>query len=199
VRRYTRSGIKRSDYERALTRPDRPWARLLIEKYEAQHKTEQKLTRYQFENLRTWTPAESAFASIVREHGFNCRDGSNYFVDFYVRSGRIGFEIDGGIHKRQENYDTARDIAIMGDYKIVMVRFKNEEVLNEPKRVAEYVAQAVNARRAQFREKRLTLLLAQQANLQRKQKLNSRGRSRLAAIERQIEEIKSRAQTANAE
>ena len=55
----------------------------------------------------------------------------NFIADFYCHSNRLVIEVDGGIHDLEENksYDAERD-QIMNDLGLTVLRFKNEEVLN---------------------------------------------------------------------
>jgi len=55
----------------------------------------------------------------------------SYFIpDFYCHEKQLIIEIDGSIHELQKEYDQIReDILIAMNYHII--RFKNEEVLND--------------------------------------------------------------------
>ncbi len=55
-----------------------------------------------------------------------------FIADFYCHEVRLVIEIDGGIHLRSENkeYDISRDI-ILKDFKIEILRFTNDEVIDE--------------------------------------------------------------------
>lgn len=56
----------------------------------------------------------------------------NYILDFYNTEFLLGIELDGGIHKvpAQAAYDENRTREIEDKYKISIIRFTNEEVLN---------------------------------------------------------------------
>jgi len=56
-----------------------------------------------------------------------------FIADFYCHEVKLVIEIDGGIHLRSENkeYDISRDI-ILKEFKIEILRFTNDEVINEP-------------------------------------------------------------------
>jgi len=57
-----------------------------------------------------------------------------YFVaDFYCAEARLVIEIDGAIHKNQENYDEQRDF-VLKQKGLRVLRIKNEE-LKEPDHV----------------------------------------------------------------
>lgn len=140
-------GLQRKDYERALRHAGKEWADDFIKRFQAQESRLRVLARYQQDNLADWTPAERAFAAILdnlelqyeRERCLSCNAG-DYFIDFLVRQPmKVAFEIDGGIHKNQQNYDAQRDLALMATYKIPIVRFTNEEVLNSPTRVQQFI------------------------------------------------------------
>lgn len=96
------------------------------------------------------TPAEKVFWKQVRGKQFmglkfnrqfiiehaNIMGNKSYFIaDFHCFSKKIIVEIDGKIHDSQIEYDKIReDILIKMGYKII--RFKNEEVLNNWKKVS---------------------------------------------------------------
>ena len=56
-----------------------------------------------------------------------------FIADFYCHEVKLVIEIDGGIHLRSENkeYDISRDI-ILKEFQIEILRFTNDEVINEP-------------------------------------------------------------------
>lgn len=49
---------------------------------------------------------------------------------FFCHELNLAIEIDGGIHKKQIDYDKNRQ-QIIEENKIIFLRFKNEEVLND--------------------------------------------------------------------
>ena len=55
-----------------------------------------------------------------------------FIADFYCHEVKLVIEIDGDIHLHADNkdYDISRDI-ILKDFKIEIIRFTNNEVLNE--------------------------------------------------------------------
>lgn len=85
------------------------------------------------------TEAEKVFWEMVRGRrmfGLKFRrqqviDG--FIIDFYCDSQGLCVEIDGGVHdsEEQKNYDKLRDEAL-GLRKLRILRFRNEEVLNNP-------------------------------------------------------------------
>lgn len=52
-----------------------------------------------------------------------------FIADFYCEELNLVVEIDGGIHEEQKDYDKLRD-QIINRYGIRIIRFTNEEVLN---------------------------------------------------------------------
>ena len=69
-----------------------------------------------------------------------------FIADFYCHEAKLVIEIDGGIHLRSENkeYDISRDI-ILKEFKIEIVRFTNNEVINEPDLVIEKIKRTIEA------------------------------------------------------
>lgn len=137
---FTRSTVSERSYKRALKYYSKPWAQTIITKYLSEQQSIAKVEGYQKENLKEETHAEKVFASLLRslnirykkEQVVRCRNGRNYILDFYVhKPRRVGFEIDGHVHDARENYDTERDVSIMSDYKLVIVRFTNQQVFFE--------------------------------------------------------------------
>jgi hypothetical protein len=54
-----------------------------------------------------------------------------YFADFFIRSPFfVIVEIDGGVHDNRQEYDLARDSEIMASTGWVIMRFTNEQVLD---------------------------------------------------------------------
>ncbi|MCB0624882.1 MAG: endonuclease domain-containing protein [Saprospiraceae bacterium] len=91
------------------------------------------------------TPAEKVFWEKVRGRRFMGKKFSRqyviehadilgkkfyYIADFYCDEKRLIVEIDGGIHATQVEYDQIRE-AVLIEMNYQIMRFKNEEVLNE--------------------------------------------------------------------
>ena len=100
-------------------------------------RTKIKLAR---EFRKNMTPAEKYFWERVRKQQFNrlrfrrqqVIDG--FIVDFLCAKLRIVVELDGGIHEQRKEYDKARD-AVLAKRGLQILRFTNEEVLNNIDRV----------------------------------------------------------------
>ena len=54
-----------------------------------------------------------------------------YIVDFYIRHFKLAIEIDGEIHEKQIEYDYNRDKFIRANYKVDVIRIKNEDVFTD--------------------------------------------------------------------
>ena len=63
-----------------------------------------------------------------------------FIADFYCHSLKLVIEIDGGIHKNndQKKYDIGRE-AELSDLGIEVIRFTNEEVINHIKEVVDEI------------------------------------------------------------
>ncbi len=61
-----------------------------------------------------------------------------FIADFYCHEKKLVIEVDGEIHKKQKEYDIGRD-AEMGDFRISVIRFKNDEVENKLNSVIEEI------------------------------------------------------------
>ena len=54
-------------------------------------------------------------------------------TDFYCHEKKLVFELDGGIHARQKDYDDIRD-SVLEELGLKVIRIKNEELLNNRKK-----------------------------------------------------------------
>ena len=101
---------------------------------------------------QTLTPAEivlwkklrnGRFLSLkfTRQHSIG-----NYIVDFYCAHPRIVIEVDGGVHneKEQREKDIHRDENLR-DMNYIVLRFSNEEVINNTKEVLRKIETAISA------------------------------------------------------
>ena len=109
---------------------------------------------YARELRKNQTKAEAVFWSKVRNrrfhgHKFNRQfiiehQKSNYFIaDFHCFKKKLIVEIDGKIHLKRVEEDRNRD-AILSELGYTTVRFKNEEVLNNWKKVEVRLLQQLN-------------------------------------------------------
>ena len=54
-----------------------------------------------------------------------------FIADFYCKEMRLIVEIDGGIHERQKEYDQFRSEILSQQKELKIIRFKNDDVLND--------------------------------------------------------------------
>lgn len=66
----------------------------------------------------------------------------NFILDFYCAEAKLGIEVDGGYHKNadQQEYDKLRT-EIISQYGIRIIRFTNEEILNDTQHVLDTIIQ----------------------------------------------------------
>ena len=80
-----------------------------------------------------------------RQHIFQYRDWQNklacFIVDFYCHEEQLVIEVDGAYHQRvdQQTIDGERDAILRDSFGLEVLRFSNEEVLEQWERVAERV------------------------------------------------------------
>ena len=67
-----------------------------------------------------------------------------YIADYYCHELKFVIEIDGGIHLSKENkeYDIGREITL-NEFGIEIIRFTNEQVINETDRVIKVIADKI--------------------------------------------------------
>lgn len=105
-----------------------------------------KLFRYAKEMRAAPTEAESKVWELLtseplREFKFRRQHPlANYIADFYCHALKVVIEVDGGIHERREQkeYDKFRD-SDMVQFGITVLRFTNEQVLEQPEIVKEEI------------------------------------------------------------
>lgn len=100
-------------------------------------------------SLRTHqTDAEQRLWYCLRAHRFmglkfkRQKPVGNYIVDFVCYTPMLVVEIDGGQHAEQVAYDRKRDAYLKGE-GFVVLRFWNNQILNETDAVMESIRQAV--------------------------------------------------------
>ena len=82
------------------------------------------------------TPAEALLWSALRNKKveglrFCCQHPvGNFILDFYCPACKLVIEVDGEIHNHQIDYDEART-AKLAEYSYTVIRFSNEEVIND--------------------------------------------------------------------
>lgn len=95
---------------------------------EAEEKLWKRLRNRKFEGLK-----------FRRQHPIN-----QFIVDFYCHEKRLVVEVDGGIHNDIEvkERDEGRE-AELQNFGLRIIRFKNEEIMNDMKQVLEKLKAAV--------------------------------------------------------
>jgi very-short-patch-repair endonuclease len=74
-------------------------------------------------------------------HGFKFRRQhpiATFIADFYCHSAKLIIEVDGEIHNAQKDYDAGRAFEL-GELGIKVIRFRNEEIINEIDKVIEKI------------------------------------------------------------
>ncbi len=61
----------------------------------------------------------------------------HFIIDFYCAKLQLGIEIDGEIHNTQIERDEERDENLKQEFGVKILRYRNEEVLNNTKKVLE--------------------------------------------------------------
>ena len=69
-----------------------------------------------------------------------------FILDFYCHELKLAIEIDGGIHKSQSQYDQSRTDELE-KYKIKIIRFTNDQVIEKTEKVLEKIRQEISERR----------------------------------------------------
>ena len=109
-----------------------------------------KLLQAARELRRKQTPAETLLWSLLRDRKFlglkfrrQHRIGT-FIADFSCRERRLVIEVDGGVHsiREQQLRDENRDACLKsGSWNVL--RFTNEEILEQPEDVLDQIAAAV--------------------------------------------------------
>ncbi len=70
-----------------------------------------------------------------------------YVVDFYCHSLKLVIELDGAVHDSEEAsiYDQNRTL-VLEEFGLKVIRFKNEEVKNEPAKVLTILQDVVSSK-----------------------------------------------------
>ena len=77
-----------------------------------------------------------------------------FIADFYCHEVKLVIEIDGSIHLGSENkeYDISCDI-ILKEFKIEILRFTNDEVINGPELVIEKIKRVIETLKQKLEQK----------------------------------------------
>jgi len=110
-----------------------------------------KLYQYGRELRRELTVAEKLLWAELRNRKLNGlkfrrqHPLDKFIVDFYCNEKKLIVELDGGVHDEKINkeYDEARSVMLAG-LNIVVLRFKNEDVINNMKEVLKKIGDVSN-------------------------------------------------------
>jgi len=110
-----------------------------------------KSTREAARHLRKhMTPAERALWQRLRRNqldGWHFRRQhpvGSFIVDFFCAKAKLVVEVDGGIHQQQRAYDAERTRLLEGVKGYRVIRFSNDEVLNDIESVLARIREALN-------------------------------------------------------
>ncbi len=113
--------------------------------------TPEKVIDWSQENKLHQTPAEKRFSDILKQidarKSFKAQQALyGFIIDFYAPPYMLAIEIDGGYHDTPEQikYDDKRTRKLRNK-GIVLVRFKNEEVMQHPEKVMFIVQQKIKS------------------------------------------------------
>jgi len=97
---------------------------------------------------KNMTPAEIILWEMIKDKkisGYKFRNQhpvDRYILDFYCHEKKVAIEVDGMIHSHKKDYDDYRD-DFLKNLGIVILRFTNDEVLNEIDTVLEKIKSAL--------------------------------------------------------
>ncbi len=98
---------------------------------------------------RAQTPAEERLWNYLR--GWNLpkfrrqHAVERFILDFYCASAKLCVEVDGGIHDGQQERDAART-EFLNARGIHVIRFRNEEVMDDPRSVLRRIEAVLKTR-----------------------------------------------------
>ena len=110
-----------------------------------------KLYQYGRELRQESTEAEKLLWEELRNRKFNGlkfrrqHPLDKFIVDFYCNEKKLVVELDGSVHDEKINkeYDEARTAMLVG-LNIIVLRFKNEEVINDMQGVLKKIRDVAN-------------------------------------------------------
>ena len=102
------------------------------------------------------TPAEMVFwKSLINNKAINYKFTrqkplDNFIVDFYCSELLLAVEIDGKIHSFSKIRDQERDNILFEKYNLLVVRYSNEQVINDIKNVFDDLLSKIKSRLSEF-------------------------------------------------
>ena len=123
---------------------------ITMKREQVYNRPEQKAIRQYLRN--NMTPAEVALWKLLRERQvcglkFRRQFGAGpYVLDFYCPELRLAIELDGAVHDSAEAvvYDRDRTEYLMREFRIRVMRFRNEQVFEEPEWVLEEIKKVLD-------------------------------------------------------
>ena len=116
------------------------------------HPYHDKLVDLARSNRKNPTPAEQKMWSVILRNrqlvGFKFlrqKPIDGYIVDFYCSALGLVIEIDGDSHAEKLEYDAERT-RILNAYGLAVIRYTNEDVMNNPQGVYQHLASAIAVR-----------------------------------------------------
>ena len=113
------------------------------------HQGARASTRQDAKELRhSTTNAEQKLWSLIRNRQLKGKKFkrqhavANYILDFYCNECKLAIELDGNFHTQTEtkNYGELRTLSL-NEQEITLLRFWNEQVLDEPERVLRKISE----------------------------------------------------------
>ena len=101
------------------------------------------------------TAAEMAFARLLDSLGVLYESEAVFLngdrpqlADFYVKSAKVVFEVDGGYHDdpKQRRHDAGRDAWLLRAYGVRTIRIANRDVFGDSEGIRKLVATTLNLR-----------------------------------------------------
>jgi very-short-patch-repair endonuclease len=119
----------------------------------SRNKTPDQILNYAREMRKEPTEAESILWSNLRNRKLKNlkfrrqQPIEGFIIDFYCESARLGVEVDGEIHlnEEQRNFDQQRT-EYLAEFGIRIVRFKNDDVINDIKKVLNIISEETKLR-----------------------------------------------------
>lgn len=108
-----------------------------------------KKLKFKRELRKNMTPAECVLWQKLRNRKLKGtkwkrqEDIGHFIADFLCHQYRLIIEVDGGIHDTQHEHDRLRTEGIM-DHGYRILRFKNQEVMEDLPSVLQRIAQAID-------------------------------------------------------
>jgi very-short-patch-repair endonuclease len=111
----------------------------LIERCREMRKNPTKAEALLWEHLRK---KQVKGLKIRRQHPI-----CGFIIDFYCVEARLGIELDGSVHNKQEqsDYDDARTLEL-SDYDVKILRFWNSEVFKHVDKVVDRICVEIDLR-----------------------------------------------------